>query len=362
MRALLGLACAVLSGACLSAPPESVPEAADDASVEQVGCPAGFTRRARVEFSRPAVSALIGPVEDVPVQVVIDGEQAQSLALAGDLRDLRVLGPDGESLEMQLEASGDGRSHVWVRIPRIDSDARAIWIVGGNPDATPAAEVEGVWDAFYRGVWHLDEPPEGIHEDSTPFLHHAYSGPDLGENDDGPLGSTIDLDGGQTGFEVEGDPTTAFTTAVTVEAVVRSKSQLLTDRYAIYAPSVRLSIERESLGKPELLLASLESGGGTYSSTAGVTSIGSTWHYVVGTFGPDRAARVYVDGVLETKLDQEFGELYPSQAAFYLGTYFAGQIDELRLSNVVRSADYVAVQDHVVRGTLVTVGDVEDCP
>jgi hypothetical protein len=293
---------------------------------------------------------------------VIDGERSESLALAGDLRDLRVLGPDGESLEIEVETSGDGSTHVWVRIPRLDGSAPALWIVGGNPDATPAEQVEGVWDSSYRGVWHFDEPPEGIHQDSTVFLHTAYGGPDLGEADEGPLGSTIDLAGDQTGFEVEGDATTAFTTAVTVEAVVRSTSVLRTDRYAIYAPSVRLAIERDSEAKPALMLASEESGGGSYSSIVGGTAIGPEWHYLAGTFGPDRMGRIYVDGVLEEELDLAFAELYPSVAALYLGTYFLGQIDELRLSNVVRSADYVTVQHHVVRGTLVTVGDVEDCP
>ena len=86
--------------------------------------------------------------------------------------------------------------------------------------------------------------------------------------DDGPLGSTVDLAGTQVGLEIEGDPTTAFETAITVEAVIRA-------------------------------------------DPAGPDAVGSDWHYLVGTFGPDRMARLYV----------------------------AGLIDELRVSNVVRVSE-----------------------
>jgi hypothetical protein len=99
-----------------------------------------------------------------------------------------------------------------------------------------------------------------------------------------------------------------------------------------------------------------------YTSTIGPEEVGTDWHYLVGTFGPDQMARLYVDGRLAAEEDQGFDELYPSQAVLYLGSFVDGQIDEVRVSNVARSPDYVTLQYQVVRGRLVTVGDPEPCP
>ena len=365
MRVVVGLACAGLVVGCLSAPPGASHDAGRDGErdggLDKGECPAGWTRRARVEL----VPQIQGALEDAPVQIALGIALVAGLDLAEDLSDLRVRDAAGQPLELELEASDDDLERVWVRIPVIDAGPIAIWIFGGNPQATPQEVGDGVWDGFYRGVWHLDETPEGVYEDATPFLHHAYGPYDVGPNDDGPLGSTVDLAGDQTGLEVTGDATTAFESAITVEAVVRS--DLVTtpndDRFPIYAPAVRLAIEQAGEGfEPTLLLASKAGGGAEYTGAAGPDEVGGNWHYLVGTFGSDRMARLYVDGVLAAEVDQGFDELYPSQAVLYLGTFVDGQIDELRVSNVARSPDYVALQEQVVRGGLVTVGDPEACP
>lgn len=362
MRVVVGLACAGLVVGCLGAPPgASSHDAGRDAGLADGECPAGWTRRARVEL----VPEIQGPLEEAPVQLALGIELVAGLDLAEDLSDLRARDSEGQPLELELEASDDDLERVWVRIHAIDAAPMRIWIFGGNARAIPDEIVDGVWDGFYRGVWHLDEGPDGVYEDATPFLHHAYGPYDVGPNDSGPLGSTVDLAGDQTGLEVEGDQTTAFESAITVEAVVRS--DLVTtpddDRFPIYAPAARLAIEQASEGfEPTLLLASRGGGGSEYTSTIGPDEVGSDWHYLVGTFGPDQMARLYVDGSLVSEQDQGFDELYPSQAVFYLGSFVDGQIDELRVSNVARSPDYVTLQDQVVRGSLVTVGDPEACP
>lgn len=355
MRVVVGLACAGLWGGCLSAPP-----GATDDGHNEGECPAGWTRRAPVELS-PEIQAA---VEDAPIQIALGIDLVAGLDLAADLSDLRVQDGEGKALELELEASDDDLERVWVRIPLVDAGPTGFWIFGGNPQATPAEVGDGVWDGFYRGVWHLDEPPEGISEDATQFLHHAYGPFDQDLNDDGPLGSTVDLDGNQFGLEVEGDGTTAFESAITVEAVVRSNpiASPSTFRYPVYAPAVRLAVEQADGFEPALLLASRAGGGADYTNTIGPDAVGSDWHYLVGTFGADQMARLYVDGVLDAEEDQGFDQLYPSQAALYLGTFVDGQIDELRVSNVARSPDYVTLEDQVVRGTLVTVGDPEACP
>ena len=358
MRVLVGLACAGLVVGCLNAPPGA---SSGDGGHREGECPEGWTRRAHVQLA-PEIQ---GPLEDAPVQIALGIDLVAGLDLVEDLSDLRVQDADGQPLALELEESDDDLERVWVRIPMIDASPSGIWIFGGNLEATPEEGGNGVWDGFYRGVWHLDEGPEGVYEDATPFLHHAYGPYDVGPKDDGPLGSTVDLAGDQTGLQVEGDQTTAFESAITVEAVIRA--DLVTtpgnDRFAIYAPSVRLAVERAAEGfEPTLLLASRAGGGTEYTSTPGPDNVGDAWHYLVGTFGPDQMARLYVDGVLAAEEDQGFDELYPSQAVLYLGTFVDGQIDEVRLSNVVRSPDYVTLQDQVVRGSLVTVGDPEACP
>src|SRR5688500_13704713 len=173
MRVLVGLACAGSVVGCLSAPPGARSE---DGAQGEGECPEGWTRRARVQLA-PEIQ---GPLEDAPVQIALGIDLVAGLDLAEDLSDLRVQDRDSQPLELELEASDDDLERVWVRIPAIDAGPSAIWIFGGSPQATPQEVGDGVWDGFYRGVWHLDETPEGVYEDATPFLHHAYGPYDVG--------------------------------------------------------------------------------------------------------------------------------------------------------------------------------------
>ena len=91
-----------------------------------------------------------------------------------DGRDLRFADNSGiVSLNFEVEQwDTNGTSFVWVQIPHLASPDTFIYALWGNPeiDSAPSSSLDGsTWDQSYSAVWHLD----GALRDSTPNRFEA---------------------------------------------------------------------------------------------------------------------------------------------------------------------------------------------
>ncbi|MCC5841282.1 MAG: DUF2341 domain-containing protein [Opitutales bacterium] len=146
--------------------------------------------------------------------------------LGGDLRFVNAGGTRELAFEIDYW-NENGSAAVWVRVPEItaggDTVIHALW---GNGDAIepPAYATNGsVWEGNYRAVWHLQET-EGERRDSTSFLHHAVpAGPLLQQP--GVVGSSARFDGsnGNTSLSVGAQlrESLKFTNQFTLEGWMR---------------------------------------------------------------------------------------------------------------------------------------------
>jgi hypothetical protein len=262
--------------------------------------------------------------------------------------------------ETELFDQGSGTLIAWVNVPSI-ADGTVIWMLYGDPTISASLEnPTGVWDSNYMGVWHLDESGSGAadeYEDSTSNSNHGQGGGgSLGgvpTQDTGQIGYAQDFEGNAPGDFIDlGSPSSlAITGSITIEAWINVESWNPEYWHMIVARQYGTSF-----GDGYLLC--LNDGGTAYiivnSNTAtrsGVTT--GTWYHIVGVVS-GTTRRVYINGVGGTTGSGATWTLDANPILIGSGENnvpgtdpteeFDGIIDEVRISNIVRSAAWIQTE------------------
>ncbi|MEM7394074.1 MAG: DUF2341 domain-containing protein, partial [Verrucomicrobiota bacterium] len=290
---------------------------------------------------------------------------AQSASSTGG--DLRITDASGLlELNYEMEAwNVNGASYVWVQVPALSSNAGivAYW---GNPGETnpPAYALDGsTWSEGYEAVWHFDEAGSAIRMDATGNGNHGV--PQNFEGDESApnaiTGSGLLLDGGNDYLAITNllYDTANQITAVTVESWVRSSSgasQIVAsfDRNEYWRFALRDDAGATGVGWDTF-------GGGQSDQRPNVVLADGNWHHFAGTYQSGLAGNnkhIHVDGAVVDSVNAHGGvglgagnTRYGfigvgSEAGGFDGSvgptiYFNGDMDELRISSVARSADWL---------------------
>ncbi|MBB6048817.1 DUF2341 domain-containing protein [Armatimonas rosea] len=258
--------------------------------------------------------------------------------------DLRVTDSDGTPLAFQIEQwdAQVGTASVWVRVPTIVGNARQeLRLHWGDPAAKSMSSGPAVFNASngYLTVWHMDEALA----DATGTLTATNKGTTLVP---GPLGTarrfaeSQGIAGGErlTGFPTGNQPHSS-------QAWFRAER-----------PNVRILGwgNEERQGKVTMQFRSPPHVSmDCYFSDANVASKSKLalgeWVHVVHTYEKGNA-RVYINGVLDGTAQSQGAPLsIKSPARFWIGGWynsydFVGELDEVRVSSVARSADWVRLE------------------
>ncbi len=275
-----------------------------------------------------------------------------------------VLSPDGYDIIFTDEAYGKldhqieyyngttGDLTAWVRIPVLSASANTvIKVLYGNPAITSSQSVASVWDSHYRGVWHLNGTPlgdaTGFDYTGTPYNNPTYTA--------GAITNAMTLNGSNQYMQVNNAPHLNFTGNITVSAWIRlnatGRDQKIAGnqvgssgggyKFGIYTNN-KLEFEvRNSSGTPTL---NRDVAGGTVLTT-------NNWYYVAGVSSDViDSIMTYVNGVRERPFKKN-GTLAPGSNTMVSGKepfennyYFNGRIDELRISDNVRSGGWLRTE------------------
>jgi hypothetical protein len=136
-----------------------------------------------------------------PVLVRWPGGDLGDVAFA-DGRDIRFLADDGGSLSHEIELFEPETETLvaWVRVPALEPGAStSLRMQWGNAGSSGQEDPQGVWDEDFLGVWHMNTPPgqEGSIRDSSGHAHHGTPEGAMTEDDliPGVVGLALDLDG-----------------------------------------------------------------------------------------------------------------------------------------------------------------------
>lgn len=284
--------------------------------------------------------------------------QADAQLDGGDILFTLSNGTTKLSHEIEKYESTTGELVAWVKIPTLSSSVDTdIYIYYGNISVADQWDINNVWDSNFKMVQHFQESPTNDvagHFDSTSSANNGTP-----KNFDSLPTSTTDGTGQINGADVfDGsndyvlipdsaslsfDAGSSFTFSAWVKTSVCQASgskfvekKLGSDNIQIqcYPPDNKTKF-------------SVRDSNGISASATGTTLINdSQWHHLVGVKNGNNLY-IYVDGFLEGSVSPSFTGNW-DDGDIRIGTsidgglrYVNGLIDEVRISNIAKSADWI---------------------
>lgn len=350
--------------------------------------PTGWNRKATGAIDADEISSM---VTDFPFLVRLPSEALDADGSypaqdgGGDLRlSSDADGASQQPLEVVSCATNNNPAsatyEVWGVAPTVSAvvdTPYTTWYNTAGTESQPAADStygsENVWDSNFVAVWHLEEDPSGSAPqmwDSTGNGHHGTSHGSMTSGDSvaGVAGNGLDFDGANDYIQVAETTALDITGAVSVEICLNPDA----------SGSFITPITKSRSGQKQYAI-DLNSGVPRWGENGGVikgttTLSNGTWYHVAGTYsgsGAFSGLKLYVNGSAESTsttgsfsgLTSTDGDFYIGQAG-YGGERFNGQSDEARVSNVERSAAWVAATDSTLLtpDTFASAGTPESPP
>ena len=275
----------------------------------------------------------------------------------------------GKSLAYQVEDwdASKGTASIWVRIPVIRGDARQeIKMHWGQADAVSESNGAAVFnsDNGFASVLHLDEALQDELGGVTPKDEGSTVATGMiGKSRHFAASSGINCGDHITNYPYSDHP---FTSEAWFRAEAAGKSILYWGRYATRlngntGDGNEVAI---SIGSPAQLSWGSDGPGGAAAGTAPVLR---QWYHVAATYS-NGTSRIYVNGKLEGSNYHRAAMSLTTNVMMTIGGMrgnydFVGGIDEVRVSRVARSADWLRLEyenqkaQQTLVGTLVQPGN-----
>jgi len=304
-----------------------------------------WTQRKEIVINTTAAGANTqGALTEVPALVRLSsGNFPQFLNLLDNGADFRfVAGDDATPLKFHVERFDPVAelAYIWVKVPAVNpqTDKQSIFLYFGNPAAPAAEDRGGTFDVNTVAAFHFGESA-GLPVDSTAYGTVVTSG-QVFPAPASLIGSGITLSG--TEPLVIGDaPQLAYNpeTGWTFETWLRlngvpTEAAYLFDIGATDGQRLSVTIGADGLS------ARLGDG----DATALVVLTLADWHHVSLTVARD-GLQLFLDGMpvgaVQATVETVSGPIYVGGSVGGSGL-LAADIDELRISNVARTPDWIA--------------------
>jgi hypothetical protein len=302
-----------------------------------------------------------GPHANFPLYVqLIEPDLTNALPSGADLA-FTIDGITALAYERERFSAPD--LFAWVLVPSISSieDTR-VHLYYGDPAATDTQNRNAVWDANYHAVWHLAEKTGGAGaiKDSTSNANHGTDCGNPAFDARGKLGPALAFDGVDDCIRIPQAVSLANTAArATLEMWVNWTQPQGTDYQRLLMSTNTFANDLRGMEwatNPTGGYYYYPSDGGqlnnNYAGFAQPFTLG-TWHHVALTQDfATKTVEMYVDGtsrtITATGLPASWTNL-TTAADWYWGgvpprTKFLGRMDEIRVSNILRSAGWIATQ------------------
>jgi len=321
----------------------------------------GYAYRQEITIDPSATDANLS---DFPLLVKItdpaNGVFANAVSPAG--LDVVFTNGDGQTLlphEMEaFSKTGSPEMNAWVKTDLSADQPTSIYMYYGGPNAANSYSPD-TWDANFRMVQHLEET-SGTATDSTQYANHGTPVNGVTQNVPGLLDGGDDFDGiasqqyiavPDTNFGIDGDePFTMEAWCRVIDDGVSSQNQYILSKVG------KIGVRVLSGGTPDLGLH-VEGGSGAYNSI----DITDQWHHVAVAYDPTvNNILIYLDGVLVDEAPQSV--TLRQGGTYYIGTWTTsygwvpGTMDEVRISDITRSLDWILASVRLQRSPSDYVG------
>ena len=278
-----------------------------------------------------------------PILLRLDSGTFKFSQAQPDGRDIRFATAGGSTLAYQIEEwdSAAETASIWIKIPTITGNARQeLKMYWGNSSATSNSDGAAVFNASngYASVIHMNETVT----DAVGNLSPTDAGTTLGT---GMIGKGRNFTAGK-GIKCGANITTlpSGSNPHTTQAWFKAATAPgLVVCWGVDAPYGKLFMQFAS--PPRITVGTWFSGGDVTSASALATA---EWIHVAHTY-VNGQAKLYVNGVLDSTTNGGKPMNINASSRMYIGGFsgnynFVGDIDEVRISKVTRSADWIKME------------------
>ena len=341
-----------------------------------------WTRYAR-KFTVTFTGAPAGTLTDFPVLVKVSENNPADFAYA-DCRkpnggDLRFSDAAGNLLPSEVDTwNTNGESLIWVKVPSLSRSTKISAYYGWQN--APAVNPADVWDSNYVGVWHLGESALPLMESSGRsygFNTSADNAETLGASG-GAVGGAVDFAAGTVNSRLQAPDDNSVLAGFddfTVELWTKQESANPSGTYQPYLLAKVISgqyayilYQNTGTANGVFRISTDGSANANISGSAMVPTMNAWNHQAVVRNTTDAKAYCFMNGLpapdggvalpngYNAKIARSASPLNLGNAQTTANTKaFPGQIDELRISNVARSAAWVkATHDTVMSASFAT--------
>ncbi len=294
-----------------------------------------------------------------PVLISIVDSDLITKALSSGDDIIFTTGDEVTQLSHEIESFdvSTGNLTAWVRIPSLSATADTnIYMYYGNSSATNSENATDVWNVNYMMVQHLEETSGGANA-ITDSTANSNNGTDINNPTFGAIGQldgAISYNSTSQQYINCGDKSDLeFATGVdfTIEAWIMTSSTGVrkgivgkrsggVDNWAGY----EIEIVDTNIIRARLR----QTGGADVDTVSSSTVTDGNWHYIVFVADRDGNGQIYIDGSADgsaVDISGQNGNLVNSDdfwiARDAASGYFDGTIDEVRISNTVRGANWI---------------------
>ena len=324
---------------------------------------------------------------DFPILVKLTSGNFDFSKAQANGNDLRFTSDDGSTLlkyERERHDSANSKAEYWVKVPSISSSSdTVIYVYYKNDTATDGADPTNVWDANFKGVWHLNQDPSGTAPqelDSTANNNDGTADGSMTSDDlvEGQVDGALNFDG--TDDDVNLGFSTNYTDAVTLECIIKKNVDVVSgDKAHVFNKNSYYASSATDFPICILILDTQKvsfrlSKGDDYSYDLSLESTtvidNSSFYYISGTYVANGTSHLFINGSEEANGSSNFtissnNRNWTIGRAAYLNGEGAGhellngEFDETRISSVARSASWIKASYNSENNSLVTFGAEE---
>ncbi len=283
--------------------------------------------------------------------------------------DLRFTAADGVTPinhEVENWGTGTDKSYVWVQVPSF-SGSSVIWAYwGSGKPYYPASQTNGsVWSENYAGVWHLDET-DGVEDlaDSTAFDNNATLDADT-DNITGIVAKAQYFDGGNDYISIPDSPSVSVTGDLTLAAWIHAET-FLGGSQNIIAKDGNASYRYRIQQGGTVFWTLIKDAGPLETESVLYAFESNTWYHAVTKVDfSTREVSFFINGAqvgtpqatAKTNINDSAGALLiGNYAAGHAGEDFIGIIDEVRVTDGIRSDDWINASYMTVASNAAFIG------
>lgn len=304
-------------------------------------------RKKIVLDTTPQGGDLKEPLKGFPVLVRLHTGNFTFENAKSDGSDIRFVAPDDKTpLKYHVERYDPKEEMVliWVKVPQVTpaSAESYFWMYYGNGGAAAGEDAGGTFDTPQLAVYHLGEK-EGVPQDATAYKNNAkeFSGK---LDTPSPIGRGASFGGEGDRLVVPKSPSVSLAKGFTFSAWVRSSRSQSDGRLFSWDDGRQSVVISTDGARVYAALSDLKK----KTVTDRVDLPQSKWVHLAVTAEPDKEIVIYTDGRPRTAL--KITALPDPSADIAIGAAlsgkngFAGDLDDVGIAGIARSASWVRAQ------------------